>query len=161
MTLMLLSTLMLLQYEPCNKVGSGEAQAREEVLPVSEHALHAVHPAGFENAARQEHQNEAAALRNLQEEAVCLISLLNQLPAWLAHAVNVSTLCMLCTPLAVFRVPGWSIRMRLLLCEIRKSKRCPLQICLLSGCHGKPHIGPHVLCRDICGYSSGIIGTPC
>ena len=68
---------MVLQYEPCNKVGSGEAQAREEVLPVSEHALHAVHPAGFENAARQEHQNEAAALRNLQEQAVCLTSLLD------------------------------------------------------------------------------------
>ena len=59
-----------MQYEPCNKVGSGEAQAREQVLPVSERVVHAARPAGFENAARQEHHNEAAALRNLHEQAV-------------------------------------------------------------------------------------------
>ncbi len=58
------------QYEPCNKVGSGEAQANEQVLPVSERIVHAARPAGFENAARQEHHNEAAALRNLHERAV-------------------------------------------------------------------------------------------
>lgn len=61
---------MSLQNEPCNKVGSGEAQAHEQVVPVSERAVHAVHPAGFENAARKEHHNEAAALRNIHEQGV-------------------------------------------------------------------------------------------
>lgn len=62
---------MLLQYEPCNKVGSGEAQAHEQALPVSERAVHALRPPGFENAARKEHHNEAAALRNIHEQGVC------------------------------------------------------------------------------------------
>ena len=61
---------MWLQNEPCNKVSSGEAQAHEQVLPVSERAVHAWAPAGFENAARKEHHNEAAALRNIHEQGV-------------------------------------------------------------------------------------------
>jgi hypothetical protein len=56
-----------MQHEPCDYVGSGEAVAHEEVLPVSEHALHASRPAGFASAARHEHEHEAAALRKLQE----------------------------------------------------------------------------------------------
>ena len=68
---MLLSPLMPVQNEPCNKVSSGEAQAHEQVLPVSERDVHAWAPAGFENAARKEHHNEAAALRNIHEQGVC------------------------------------------------------------------------------------------
>ena len=56
-------------------MGSGEAQAHEQVVPVSERAVHALRPAGFENAARKEHHNEAAALRNIHEQGVCLASL--------------------------------------------------------------------------------------
>lgn len=48
--------------------------AHEEVLPVSEHALHASRPAGFASAARHEHEHEAAALRKLQEEVGHLIA---------------------------------------------------------------------------------------
>ena len=67
MQLAALTCRLPLQTDPCNAVGSGEAQAHEEVLPVSERAVHATRPPGFENAARQEHVNEAAALRSMQQ----------------------------------------------------------------------------------------------
>lgn len=89
------------QFEPVNKVGSGEAQAHEEVMPVSESAAHAVRPPGFESAARQEHQNEAAALRNLQKRAVSE----PRLPCCLLPRI-MFTLGPVSNPLSLARTPG-------------------------------------------------------